>query len=73
MPCTCYWLSTWATACLRLQAGGRGVGRQPRLTLLRAMWALYWRQYLAIGAIKLLGDALNFAGPFLVQLLLRCA
>jgi hypothetical protein len=37
------------------------------------MWALYRRQYLAIGAIKLLGDALNFAGPFLLQLLLRCA
>jgi hypothetical protein len=56
--------------CAFLQA--EGAGTQPRLALLHAICALYWREYLAIGAIKLLGDALNFAGPFLLQLLLRC-
>ena len=70
---TCNWFPTWGTACLRLQAGGRGGDRQPRLALLHAIWTLYWQQYLSIGMIKLLGDVLNFAGPFLLQLLLRCA
>lgn len=39
--------------------------------LFRAMWQLHGREYLAIGLIKLLGDVLNFAGPFLLQALLR--
>lgn len=46
-------------------------GSETRRALLRAMWQLHWREYTAIGCIKLVGDALNFVGPFLLQLLLR--
>lgn len=51
----------------------RNSGGEAHHVLLRAIWRLHWRGYMAIGFIKLLGDALNFAGPFLLQLLLRCA
>lgn len=59
-----------ATQVIAVQAASKG--SESRRALLRAMWQLHWREYTAIGCIKLVGDALNFAGPFLLQLLLRC-
>lgn len=48
------------------RAGG---GAQP--SLLRAIVAAYGRPYFWLGVLKLAGDALNFAGPLLLNLLLR--
>lgn len=48
------------------RAGG---GAQP--SLLRAIVAAYGRPYFWLGLLKLAGDALNFAGPLLLNLLLR--
>lgn len=48
------------------RAGG---GAQP--SLLRAIVGAYGRPYLWLGLLKLAGDALNFAGPLLLNLLLR--
>lgn len=46
-------------------------GRNGNITLTRAMLYHFWRRYGSIGVAKLLGDALNFAAPFLLQALLR--
>lgn len=46
-----------------------GSGTQP--SLLRAIVAAYGRPYFWLGVLKLAGDALNFAGPLLLNLLLR--
>lgn len=46
-----------------------GSGTQP--SLLRAIVAAYGRPYFWLGLLKLAGDALNFAGPLLLNLLLR--
>ena len=40
-------------------------------SLLRAIASAYGRPYLALGLLKAAGDALNFAGPMLLNLLLR--
>ena len=48
-------------------------GRDAAATLTQAMLYQFWKRYASIGVIKLLGDVLNFAAPFLLQALLRCA
>lgn len=40
-------------------------------SLLRAIAAAYGRQYLLLGLLKLAGDSLNFAGPLLLNLIMR--
>jgi hypothetical protein len=48
---------------------GQAVAAEP--SLLRAIVASYGRPYFLLGLIKAAGDALNFAGPLLLNLLLR--
>ena len=57
---------------------GAGVGRRqggpaaaPQPSLLRAIVATYGWPYFLLGLLKAAGDALNFAGPLLLNLLLR--
>ena len=57
-------------AAWRREEARRGGGPRPP-SLLRAVVAAWGRPYLALGLLKLAGDSLNFAGPLLLNLLLR--
>jgi hypothetical protein len=51
----------------------KGKPSASRPSLLRALFNSYGRPYLLLGLIKLGNDALSFAGPVLLNLLIRCA
>lgn len=51
------------------QGRAHAAGRVP--SLLRAIVAAYGRPYLLLGVLKAASDALSFAGPMLLNLLLR--
>ena len=55
----------------RAAAGGAGQALPAEPSLLRAIVAAYGRPYFLLGLLKAAGDALNFAGPLLLNLLLR--
>ena len=41
-------------------------------SLLACLWAAYGPAYIQLGVIKLFSDALNFAGPLLLNAIVRC-
>lgn len=53
------------------RAGRQPAGARHEPSLLRAIVAAYGRPYFLLGLLKAAGDALNFAGPMLLNLLLR--
>ena len=59
-------ITTWFS---QEQGRAGSAGREP--SLLRAILAAYGRPYLSLGVLKAASDALNFAGPMLLNLLLR--
>ncbi len=62
-------LLQWHVRVLQEQGRASSAGRCP--SLLRAIVAAYGRPYLLLGVLKAVSDALSFAGPMLLNLLLR--
>jgi hypothetical protein len=61
----------WLQEQARAAAGSAGRALPAEPSLLRAIIASYGRPYFLLGLLKAAGDALNFAGPLLLNLLLR--
>lgn len=68
--CACVWPPSPPRR-TALQEEERASARGAEPSLLRAILAAYGRPYLSLGVLKLCGDALNFAGPLFLNLLLH--